>query len=96
MEEIGQAAAEALRADPLLAATVAEWAYDDVAERWWFVMVTPYVNKRGLKAAYLRVRQVLSNAGLLDKLPLWQVLVADPSELRRTSSSLFRALGLHP
>jgi hypothetical protein len=55
------------------------WIYDDDAEEWRFLVASEDVRKRGPQAAYLRVRNLLKNARLLDRLPLRRVVIADPS-----------------
>ncbi|MEX2120033.1 MAG: hypothetical protein WD847_10605 [Pirellulales bacterium] len=78
-------AAHALWKDPVLKPTAIFWLYDDDASEWRFVIATEDARRRGPQAAYLRVRNLLKRAGLLDRLPLRRVVVVDPAHPLLTS-----------
>jgi hypothetical protein len=101
LDEVSRAAQKALKADPLIRAEIAEWVHDEVTDKWWFVTITRLADAQGLKAAYLRIRLVLAQARLLDRLPLDQIYVIPLSEwdrmkirMTRESPNLFSLLGL--
>lgn len=77
---LGMEASKALWEDPALKPSAIMWLYDEDASEWRFLIATEDVRKRGPQAAYLRVRNLLKNAGLLDRLPLRRVVVADPAD----------------
>jgi hypothetical protein len=75
---VGLEATAAVWKDAKLKPTAAMWLYDDDASEWRFLIATNDAKKRGPQAAYLRVRTIRKKAGLLDRLPLGRVTVADP------------------
>jgi hypothetical protein len=65
--------------DPVLKPSAIFWLFDSDADEWRFVVASADARTRGPQAAYLRIRNLLKHAGLLDKLPLRRVVVIDPA-----------------
>ncbi|TWT45604.1 hypothetical protein RAS1_20320 [Phycisphaerae bacterium RAS1] len=56
-----------------LAISVALWLFHEGSEQYRLVLASPLVNKRGARAAYLKIAEILDAGGLRDALPVGRV-----------------------
>lgn len=68
--DLGKQAAQALLDDEELRVVAIFWWYDDASEEYRFTVASRYYSKKGPRAAYLRIRKVLKDVDLLEKLRL--------------------------
>ncbi|MEX2185732.1 MAG: hypothetical protein WD875_03015 [Pirellulales bacterium] len=78
--KLGEEVYDAIKRDATLGVRAALWWYDVDASEWRYMVAAEDCARRGPRAAYLRVRNLLKRANLLDRLPLAKVVVVRPDD----------------
>ena len=68
--ELGRQVLDALSSDADLKLRSALWIFNENLQQWRFTISTPYYEKKGAQAAYLRIRKILKKQELLGQMPL--------------------------
>jgi hypothetical protein len=60
--------------------TMWDWAYDPATEEWQLIIATPWIDTKGLRAAYRALTDALQKAKIYPDVPMRRVFLVGPSD----------------
>src|SRR5580692_6092694 len=77
--DIGARVIEALSREDV-PITIWDWAYDPATEEWQLIIATPWIDTKGLRAAYRALTDALQKAKIYPDVPMRRVFLVGPSD----------------